>query len=159
MRKLTGKRLAVLAGGLSVLLVAGVAFAAWTANGTGSGTAKALNAQTVTIVADTGTADLYPGSTGNVYFKLTNTNPYAITFDKLTAASVTSSSDEINCPNANLSINSAITLPLTVSLPVGASTTSAQESIANLVKLDHGAPDGCQGKSFTISLTLTGSQD
>jgi len=159
MKKLAGKRLAVIAGGLSLVLAAGVAFAAWTANGSGSGTAKALTAQTVTINADTGTADLYPGSNGKVYFTLTNTNPYSITFDKLTAASVTSSSDEVNCPNTNLSINSAITLPLTVSLPVGANTTSAQESISNLVSLAHAAPNGCQGKTFTISLTLTGSQD
>jgi hypothetical protein len=160
MKKLAGKRLAVIAAGLSVVLVAGVAFAAWTANGSGSGTAKALTAQTVTIQADTGTADLYPGSNGAVYFKLNNANnPYSITFNKLTAASVTSSSDEIACPNTNLSINSGITLPLTVSLAVGASTTSAQESIANLVTLAHSAPDGCQGKTFTISLTLTGSQD
>jgi hypothetical protein len=159
MRKLAGKRLAVIAGGLSIVLAAGVAFAAWTANGSGSGTAKALSAQTVTVNASTGTADLYPGSNGNVYFTLTNANPYSITFNKLTAASVTSSSDEVNCPNSNLSINSAITLPLTVSLPVGANTTSSQENIANLVTLAHAAPDGCQGKSFTISLTLTGSQD
>jgi hypothetical protein len=158
MKKFTGKRLAVIAAGLSVVLGAGVAFAAWTANGTGSGTAKALSAQTVTVNASTGTADLYPGSTGAVYFTLTNTNPYSITFDKVTGASVTSSSDEVNCPKSNLSINP--TLPVTgLSLAVGANTTSAQESVSNLVALSHSAPDGCQGKSFTISLTLTGSQD
>jgi hypothetical protein len=158
MKKLAGKRLAVIASGLSVVLIAGVAFAAWTASGTGSGTAKALSAQTVTVQASTGTADLYPGSTGAVYFTLNNTNPYSITFDKVTAASVTSSSDEVACPNANLSINPS--LPVTgLTLAVGANTTSAPEHVADLVKLAHTAPDGCQGKSFTISLTLTGSQD
>jgi hypothetical protein len=158
MRKFTGKRLGVIAAGLSLLLVAGVAFAAWTADGSGKGTATAISAKTVTVNADTGTADLYPGSKGGVYFTLTNDNPYAITFDKLTAASVFSSSDETACPKANLTIDPA--LPVTgLSLAVGANTTSAQESIADLVALSHGAPDGCQGKSFTISLTLTGSQD
>ncbi len=33
------------------------------------------------------------------------------------------------------------------------------QSIANVVSMDSGAPDGCQGVTFTIALTLTGSQD
>jgi len=160
MKKFAGKRAAVLAAGLSVMLVAGVAFAAWTANGSGSGNAKALTASTVIVNASTGTADLYPGSTGAVYFTLTNNNPYAITFNKLTAASVTAVNGGPTSGTCNATdLTVTATLPLTVSLPVAASTTSAQESIGSLVTLNHAATDDCQGAVWTVSLTLTGSQN
>src|SRR5918996_4584183 len=70
-------------------ILSGIAFALWSSNGAGSGSAKALTAQTVVVNAVTGAADLYPGGpAGAVSFTLTNNNPYAITFDELTAASV-----------------------------------------------------------------------
>ncbi|MGZ4189181.1 MAG: hypothetical protein ACXVQ5_05010 [Actinomycetota bacterium] len=155
------RRMGILGAFLAVLLLAGVAFAAWTANGTGSGNAKAVTAATVTVNAVTGSADLYPGgSAGRVYFTLTNTNPYAITFDKLTAASVTAVSGGIGgspaCATTDLTVS---TLPITgLSLTVGANTTSATQNIAGVVAMNSTAPDSCQGAVFTVSLTLTGSQ-
>src|SRR5579864_6066996 len=66
---------AVLAGG-------GVAFATWSASGSGTGSALAYTAQPVTVNAvalTSSAASLYPGGpAGNVYFTVTNPNPYAI---------------------------------------------------------------------------------
>jgi hypothetical protein len=39
-----------------------------------------------------------------------------------------------------------------------ASSTTAQLSIADVVTMILAAPDGCQGASFDIALTLTGTQ-
>ena len=155
MRVRTRNKVAALVIALTVMLTAGLAVALWTANGTGSGNARALTAQTITVNATTGTADLYPGFTGgDVHFTLTNTNPYAVTFDSMTPGAITSSNPG-SCPASNVSASSATGL----SLPVGANATSGAQSIANVVSMDSGAPDGCQGVTFTIALTLTGSQD
>lgn len=140
---------------VTALLTAGVAVALWSANGTGSGNARALTAQTVTVNATTGAADLYPGFTGgDVHFTLTNANPYDITFDAMTPGAITSSSPG-TCPASNVSATSATGL----ALPVAANTTGGAQSIDGVVSMAAGAPDGCQGVTFTIALTLTGSQD
>ena len=142
----------VLVGALSV---GGIAAALWSSSGTGSGRAAARTAQTVTVTAVTGAADLYPGfSGGDVYFTLTNSNPYSIEFASMTAGTVTSS-NPTNCPvSGNVSVIGASGL----TLAVAANATSATLSIVDVVSMAAGAPDGCQGVTFTIPLTLTGSQ-
>jgi hypothetical protein len=137
-------------------IIGGVAYAVFSATGTGAGGAKAVDSVVVTVTASTGTADLFPSNPGGaMYFTLTNTNPYPVTF---TAMSVGPgpivSSDDAACAAANVSADSATGL----NLPVAANTTSPVLSIANVVHMAAGATDGCQGKTFTIPLTLTGSQ-
>jgi hypothetical protein len=145
----------------AVGILAGTAFALWSSTGSGSGNAKAVTAVTVTVNAVTGAADLYPGGpAGKVFFTLTNTNPYAITFDRVTAASVAGVSGGIGgspaCATTDVTL---ATLPITgLSLAVGANTTSATQSISGVVSMISAAPDACQGAVFNISLTLTGSQ-
>ena len=132
----------------------GIAAALWSANGSGPGQAKALSAQSLTVTAATGAADLYPGFTGgDVFFTITNPNPYPVTFTSMTAGTVTSS-NQAACPSANVSVANASGL----SLAAAASSTSGTQSIANVVTMAAGAPDGCQGATFTINLTLSGSQ-
>lgn len=140
--------------GASLTLVGAAAYALWTSTGSGSSGAKALTAQTITVSASSGTADLYPGFTqGDLYFTSANTNPYPVTFTSMTPGSITSS-DQTNCPAANVSVVSASGLSIVV--PAGA--TASPGTVANVVTMAAGAPDGCQGVVFTISLTLTGSQ-
>lgn len=132
----------------------GIAAALWSANGSGPGQAKALSAQSLTVTAATGAADLYPGFTGgDVFFTITNPNPYPVTFTSMTAGTVTSSNPAA-CPSTNVSVANASGL----SLAAAASSTSGTQSIANVVTMAAGAPDGCQGATFTINLTLSGSQ-
>jgi len=132
----------------------GMAAALWSANGSGPGQAKALSAQSLTVTAATGAADLYPGFTGgDVFFTITNPNPYPVTFTSMTAGTVTSSNPAA-CPSTNVSVANASGL----SLAAAASSTSGTQSIANVVTMAAGAPDGCQGATFTINLTLSGSQ-
>ena len=132
----------------------GLAFATWSATGSGTGNAKALTAQNVTVNAATGAADLYPGfNDGDVFFTLTNTNPYPITFTSMTPSTITSS-DELNCPSTNVTVDSASGL----SIAVAANGTNVARSIADVVNMGTGAPNGCQGVVFTITLALAGSQ-
>jgi hypothetical protein len=129
-----------------------IAYGAWSASGSGSSQAKSVTAVALTVSVATGTADLYPGGSGAVYFTVNNTNPYGVSLTDADFGAVTSS-DEVNCPAANITVNDKTGL----SLSVGANTTSATLSIANAVTMSSAALDGCQGKTFTIATTLTGT--
>lgn len=136
------------------LALSGIAFALWSTTGSGSGRATATSSQTVTVTASTGPGDLYPGFTaGDVYFTLTNPNPYAVTFTSMTAGTPISAN-----PTACPSINVTVTGKAGLSLVVAGNSTSAQLSITDVASMVPAAPDGCQGMSWDIPLTLTGAQ-
>jgi hypothetical protein len=145
--------------GVAVALVLGLgtgsAFAYFTSTGHGTVTAITGTSLTITVNATTGTADLYPGASGAAYFTLTNSNSFGATFNTLTAASVVSQNITA-CPSANISIVPTLPFALSPALTIGVNTTSAMESIPNLVELSSSAPNGCQGVQFTVTLTLTG---
>jgi hypothetical protein len=135
--------------------IVGVAFAAWTASGLGSGTAKAVTASTSVVTGRNGTPDLYPGFTdGDVHFTVTNPNPYPVRFVSATFGSVTSS-DPANCAS-NLVTTDASASGLTIDVPANSTGTNA--SIPDVVNMSATAPDACQNATFTINLTLTGIQ-
>jgi hypothetical protein len=147
---------------LAVLLAVGVAFAVWTAQGTGSGRARATTAVNATVTpvdcsATPDCVDLYPGYTeGDLYFTITNDNPYDITFTDMSAGSVTvDSGHAADCPASSITVESPVT---GLSLVAPAESTTGELSIADVVTMISAAPDGCQGASFDIALTLTGSQ-
>ena len=153
----TPKKLIVSGVLAAVLVASGVAYAAWTSSGVGSGRASSGSAVQLTVNAVTGAADLYPGFTeGDVYFTITNTNPYAVTFTSMTLGSAIVNEvpgDATACPPTNVTATGATGLSLTV----GANTTSALLSIPNVVSMALAAPDGCQAKGFNIPLTLSGA--
>jgi hypothetical protein len=139
---------------LLVMLAGGIAFAQWTSNATGPGRARATTAVNATINPSDGTADLFPGFTdGDLHFTIANTNPYPITYTDMTAGAVTSS-DPDGCPASNVTVDSSAT---GLSLVAPANSTSGPLSIANVVSMSANAPDTCQGDSFEVALTLTGS--
>jgi hypothetical protein len=150
-----GKRKFIVLGVTAAAAVsAGAAYALWSANASGPAGSRALTAQTITVTAATGAADLYPGFTGGgVYFTLANSNPYPVTFTAMTPGTITSSNAGA-CPAGNLTVAS----PTGLSIPVPANSTNVAASIANVATLASAAPDGCQGVSFTIAMSLTGSQ-
>ncbi|MCA1844285.1 MAG: hypothetical protein LC792_14075 [Actinobacteria bacterium] len=151
-----GKRKFIVIGAVGVagIVAAGTAYALWTANGSGSGSSKALSAQAITVTASTGAADLYPGFTGgDLSFTLSNPNPYPVTFTSLVPGSV-SSSNTGACAASNVSV----TNPVTVNLSVAAGATNVPFTVSDVVSMASGALDGCQGITFTVPVTLTGSQ-
>jgi len=154
-------RRAVVATALGAVAVAGTgtAFAYWSSTGSGSGASGAGTPHPVVVTAGANPADLLPGGAGGVAVKLDNTvsggngNNFSVQLSKVTALSVTSS-DETNCPAANVTANQTLPYSLPSPITVGANT-STTTTIANLVKMSATAPDGCQGKTFSISLSLS----
>lgn len=157
------KRLTAVAGAaLLIVLSATVALGLWSAQGTGSGRARATTAVTATVTPVNCTpspacVDLYPGfANGDVYFTITNANPYAITFTDMTAGAITvDAGHAADCPASSITVDSPVS---GLSLVAPAASTTAQLSIADVVTMIAAAPDGCQGASFDIVLTLTGTQ-
>lgn len=156
------RKTAIVGGLVAVLVSAGVVFAVWSAQGTGSGRARATTAVTATVnpvncTPSPACIDLYPGFTdGDVYFTITNANPYDITFTNMTAGAITvDAGHAAGCPASSITVDSPVS---GLSLMAPASSTSAQLSIADVVTMILAAPDGCQGASFDIALTLTGTQ-
>ena len=142
--------------GVFVLVAAtsGVAAALWSAGGSGSGQARSVSAVTLTVTGSAGTADLYPGFTqGDLYFTIDNPNPYPVTFTSFTVSGVTSS-DNAACPASNVTVNDTGA----ISLLSAANSVAAAGTIANVVAMASAAPNGCQNKVFTITLTLAGLQ-
>jgi len=166
MKKLAGKRLAVIAGGLSVVLVAGVAFAAWTASGTGNGYAKAISAQALTTVdvhAST-VADLYPGFDGVLLVKINNPNPYPVRVTSITSNG-TITSDNATCDTngngvsfAGLSGAALVTANGGSNVDIAANTATSF-TLTGAVHMSNSSDTHCQGATFTVPVSLSGASN
>ena len=146
--------------GTTVVLILGIcggaAYASFSSTDSGSRSATAGSPITVTVTATTGTADLLPGGVGAAYFTLRNANSYGVTFTGVeTGASVVSNDTEA-CANDYISIAPALPYAFSPPITVTAHTTGVTQSIPNFVMLLSTAPTGCQGVTFTVTLTLSG---
>jgi hypothetical protein len=142
---------------LGILLAGSVAFAWWTAGGTGNGYAKAATASpltTVDVSAST-TADLYPGGTGTLKIQIHNPNTYAVTVQSITATGVGTSGNAA-CDAANTVSMVAPLTGLSISVPAGGNSTV--QTFNNAVAMNFGttADNSCQGLTFSIPVSLTG---
>ena len=167
------KRVTVSAVFAGLALVGGVAFAAWTATGSGAGSAKATHLSFTVgsedVSAYTGTALLYPGyAGGSLAVKVTNTSPFSITVSDVswtggTAAS-SASSGKGTCTGATgpgtVTLNGTGTVHNAESQAIAVGG-SFQFDLANAVSMSTSAADGCQDASFAFGatdITVTANQ-
>ena len=148
---------------LGILLAGSVAFAWWTAGGSGSGYTKAETASALTTVnvAASTTAQLHPGGSSDVILRISNPNGYAVTvtgINQTAASSITSGN--ATCDNASgpytgngvTFANQSGTWVVPASGTLDVTLTNAA-SMANTATT---ANDSCQGQVFTIPVTLVG---
>ncbi|GGK11818.1 hypothetical protein GCM10010124_00590 [Pilimelia terevasa] len=157
--KKINKRSAVIAGAAAVAVgLGGVAFAAWTADSTGSGTTSAAGTLTgVTVNNVTITGTLRPGTDADVDVAVTNpagngqvrilsvVRDGTITADAAHAAA--------GCAGAATGVtftDTTLATPQTVN--DGAAATVA---IANAVLMSNDSHNSCQGATFTIPLKVS----
>jgi hypothetical protein len=157
-----GKKFGIawLAAGAMALIAAVVVFAAWSASGTGTGSALANTAQTVTVNAvalSNSAASLFPGGpAGNVYFTVTNPNPYPIKITNI-AWGTPVSANPAACPSSVISVDpGAPTSGFNMTIP--ASGTSTVQQVNAVLDLSVNATDACQGNAFNVPMTVTGQQ-
>lgn len=142
---------------LALLTGAGVAYAAWTASGSGEVTAKAATAQvlsTVDVSASTG-ADLFPGATGDATIRIKNPNGYPIRVTTVTATGPVTAkpgSGIGTCAVTGVTFTNQTGRTLDV-----AANSEATFTFAGAVQMGNESENGCQGATFLIPVSLTGA--
>jgi hypothetical protein len=147
------KKIAVSTSLVGASLVSGIAFAAWTADGSGSGYAKAETAQavsTVTAAADT-VAQLFPTGSGDLKVRVVNPNHYAVTVTAITLGTGSIVSGDATCDASNgVSFDGASGLSAVV--PAGSAGTLI--SLPGSVHMSNASVTACSGKTFTVPVNV-----
>ena len=152
------RRLALAIAALLLFGVAGLVYAAWTTNGTGSAYATAGEAEdlsTVDVSASVGTLPnaLYPGIDGDVLIQVHNPNPFPVKVTQVAAnGAVTASGGKGTCTTTGVTLNG----PVATTIEVGAESDSAETTLTDAAHMSSASEDGCQGATFTIPVSLTG---
>ena len=138
-----------------ILAVATVAYAAWTASGSGQGYAKAGTAQgltTVDVSASTA-ATLYPGGTGNVLLRINNPNPYPVRVTSVSGNGTVTSDKGAAC-DTSTGVTFTNQTGLTLDIPA---TSAATFTLTGAVAMSNSSDNTCQGAVFTIPVSLSGA--
>jgi hypothetical protein len=137
-----------------VLAGTGVAFAAWTLSGTGSGTALSAGTTGLIVAGVTPAAGtLFPsGPAAPVDLTINNPNPYPVNVTSITWGSV-SPANTGACAATNVSIDSAASPSSSVNFTIAANTTSPTEVVPGVVDMAAGAPGGCANMTFSVGVT------
>jgi hypothetical protein len=141
------KRSAVVGGTVAVLFGAGVAFAAWTNTGDGSGSVTADTAKPLTVTLS-GVSGLVPTKSVDVPFTVDNTNKYDV---KLTNAHLQTVA-VTGAPGCDPAVITGS--DVTLSDVVTAGQQSGQQTFP--VTMSNAATNACQGATFTVTLRVTG---
>jgi hypothetical protein len=148
--------------GLAVSAVIGVsvagaaAYAAWTVNGSGTGTASATNAVALTLSGGTPQSSLYPGASADVDTSAQNQNPFSVHVSSISIDTTQGSNGfavdagHSGCNLGSLSFTTANNGNAGWDIPAN---SSIDIDAANSIAMSGAANDSCQGATFTVYLT------
>ncbi|MET9632642.1 hypothetical protein ABZX92_34830 [Lentzea sp. NPDC006480] len=136
------KRTAVIAAVAVVAIGGGVAYAAWSSTGSGSGTVSSTTSQNSSITPVSGSG-LYPGVTVDAVVSINNPNDYAV---KVNSIADSSSSVNGTCAAGTVTTTSATT---DFSPVIAAHGT---QNYTLKAKMNADASDGCKSITFTVPL-------
>jgi hypothetical protein len=160
MRKRVINRKLAVAVLVAVMAAVGLVYAAWTTNGTGNAYAKAGTSQaisTVDVSAST-TATLYPGVTGDVLIKLDNPNPYPVTVTAITGnGTIAADAGHSGCTTTGVTFTNQSSLSLVIPAKSGGVDGVLQSTLTGAAAMSNASLNACQGATFTIPVTLTGT--
>ena len=143
----------------AVALGGGVATALWTASGSGAGTAGTDVSQSLVVTAITPGGNglsLYPGGpAGFVYLTVQNPNPFPVNLTGFSWGTPVSSNPTA-CPSSNFTVDA--NAPTSTSIPVPAYGPSGALQVFNVVDLALAAPNGCQGVTVNVPVTVTATE-
>lgn len=142
---------------LGIALASSVAFAAWTATGSGSGYTKATTASALTTidVSATTTAQLYPGGTSDVKLRISNPNPYPVTVTSVVGAGVITSDKGAGC-DASTGVTYTDQTGQSIAVAAGGTTNV---TFTGAAAMTNASANSCQGAVFTIPVTLSGASN
>ena len=151
------KRATILSLFLGILLAGSVAFAWWTASGTGTGYASADSVtavDTLSVNAIAATAnDLYPGGTADLQIEIRNQNNFPVDVTAINGNGAPLSGNAVCDAAASVSFTD-IDLSATP-LTIPANTTSGVVAYTAAVAMDGpSAVDACQGQTFAVPVSI-----
>lgn len=139
-------RWAVVSSIVGVLMLGGVAFAAWTAtasNQHGYSKYGSLQAVTTVDISATVTGNCFPSSNCDLKFRFSNPNPQAVTVSTVGTAGATFS----GCTTPAASINGGPTLTINQSVP---GNGTADFTATNAIAIGSGASNDCQAAVLDV---------
>lgn len=142
MRKIS-KRSAVVLGAAGVVVVAGVAYAAWSSSGSGTGSVSSTTSVNSVISSSDSGTELYPGATTVFKVKITNPNSYPVVVNSISAGASEAAGD---CAAGTVT-------SLGVTNPSGTIAAGGEGIYSLTAKMNANAADACKGQPFTLSLT------
>jgi P pilus assembly chaperone PapD len=149
----TVKRAVVIGTALAVTTGAGVAYAAWVANGTGSAAVTATTAQSLSATTVSPSVALYPGATADAVIQITNPNSFPVHVATITAnGAITGSGGTGTCTTTGVTL----TLPASVSVDVSANSTKSI-TLTGAFAMSNASDTGCQGATFTAPISISGA--
>jgi hypothetical protein len=142
---------------VTALVVAGGAFAYFTATGSGSGSASVASPDELTIAAVTPTSGLlYPGGAGELDATISNPNTFSVRVNSLVLGSggISVDSGHSGCDTSALHYTTQNNggVGWTVPPKVGPTPGSLDVDLADAVGMDGDAANECQGATFAVSL-------
>ena len=145
MRKLTKSALVI--GGVATLAIGGgVAWAAWSSTGSGSGSVTSTTSVNSTISSDTTGVPLYPGASKTFTVKVNNPNDYPVVVNSISAGSSLITSG--GCVSGTVTSTGSTN-------PSGTIAAGLTGTYTLTAHMDPNAADNCQGQTFTLPLTAT----
>ena len=150
------KRSAVVVAAVVGMSGIGVAYAAWTADGSGSAYTKATTAQALSTVDVSAAAasQLYPGGSADVIVKLHNPNAYPVLVTSINGSGAITGSGGVG----TCSVTGVTFTDQTGSWAVAANS-DAQFTLAGAAHMSNASDNGCQGALFTIPVSLHGASN
>lgn len=146
-------RLVLALSAVAVVATSAVTFGSWSVSSSaGSGYSKAKLALNLTLsdASASTTAQLYPGGTGDLWVKVTNPNPFAVTVTSVTGAGTITADKGAAC-DAATGVTFTNTTGLSQAVGAGATVTF---SLAGKVAMSNASDNSCQGAVFTVPITL-----
>lgn len=161
--KRTTKRIVAIGTPLATVAASGIAFAAWTATGSGTGTATSDSVlNTSTLAAQVHDADLYPGATGSIVVKVHNTEAFPVYVTGIDAGysgDIPHGTGNADCPALNVTSDAATNgnglaeVAQDGSTLAQATTTIVAGGVGYYKLSTHmlsTAPAACEGQDFTL---------
>jgi hypothetical protein len=145
-------RLIVLAAIVAGFALSGVAFAAWTLSGEGTGEADAATAIDLTVIGFELDAALYPGLTTDATLTVTNTNPFPVLITAVTFDDDVQVTGGTGCTALNSEV--AFSDLSALELYLAPNATAIELTLVDVVTMGDGANTGCQAASFADGFTL-----
>ncbi|WP_370963030.1 hypothetical protein [Amycolatopsis sp. cg9] len=143
MRKIS-KRSAIVLGAAGAVVVAGVAYAAWTSTGAGTGTVTSKTDVASVITPGNSGSALYPGGSTTFTVKISNPNDYPVVVNSISNGS----SNAVN----GCAAGTVTSVPGDLA---GTILAHGEGTYTLTATMNGNATDACKSQTFTLPLTAT----